>query len=495
MEATITIVGAGASGILVLQQLVERLSGASGNRPKILLIEESGDFGPGLAYSTPLEAHILNQHAGTMGAILDDPAHFSRWLESSSPGWAGEEFPPRKVYGEYLKDFFARTLEAAASAGIAIECLHDEAVSVRPSAGMSEIKLASGARISSQYTVMALGNFPSPVFHNLWGAKGFLHYPWPVEAIVDHISGRDPICVLGTGLSAIDTLHTLMAAGQQEKVYFVSRNGLLPKVRGAFADYEAKFLRLDEIRARLAADGREHIGLDELVGLFRQEIEAAEGRPVDWGKVAKPEGSTLEILERDLEWAANGVIPYQAALIALEELVGRLWSLLSPDDQCRFDIEYKNLWTVYRFPMPPKNAEKVRNALISGRLEVFSGITGIEHHPARNSFAVELRDPSGICRTLDVPVVINATGQCLDAWAIDSALLRQMLSDGLAVPHQSGGINVDFDTGRLIGDGGRVSDSLFVLGELTRGVHFLTNGVVPCAHRAKDIVDFIAGRL
>ena len=132
--------------------------------------------------------------------------------------------------------------------------------------------------------------------------------------------------------------------------------------------------------------------------------------------------------------------------------------------------------------------------LRSGQLEVLSGIVGIAHDPAAGTFAVELRDRAGTCRILEVPVVINATGQCMDAWKIDSGLLRQMLSDGIAASHPSGGINVDFDTGRVIDRSGLVSDSLFALGELTRGVHFFTNGVVPCALHARDIVEFIAAR-
>jgi uncharacterized NAD(P)/FAD-binding protein YdhS len=66
-----------------------------------------------------------------------------------------------------------------------------------------------------------------------------------------------------------------------------------------------------------------------------------------------------------------------------------------------------------------------------------------------------------------------------------------MLTDGIVVSHPSGGINVDYDTCRVIDATGQTSNSLFALGELTRGVHFFTNGIGPCAHRARDIVGFI----
>ena len=72
-----------------------------------------------------------------------------------------------------------------------------------------------------------------------------------------------------------------------------------------------------------------------------------------------------------------------------------MWNLLSLDDQFRFDREYRNLWSVYRYPMPAKNARRVREVLRSGQLEVLSGIVGIAHDPTAGTFAVELRDRAG----------------------------------------------------------------------------------------------------
>ena len=500
MEKTISIIGAGAGGILVLDRMIESLADVPGSRPRILLIEKGREFGSGLAYSTPLDAHIINMRASTMGGAVEDATHFSRWLASHSaslfsadgrPPYEDAEYPPRRIYGEYLKDMFSKALEKAATIGVEIQCLHDEAVGLHQVLGVHRIALASGASINTDATILALGNFPHPVLPDMRTIKGFLNYPWPVEAVMDSISGTDPVCVLGAGLSAIDTLHTLLAAGQKEKVYFVSRNGLLPKVRGLEKSHELQFLSVEKVKSLISRTGRLHIGLDELVDLFIKEIEAAEGIPIDWERVLNPEGTTLEILERDIERAEDRVIPYQSALTATEDIIGRLWNLLSTDDQCRFDREYKSLWTVNRYSMPLINAKKVRDVLRSGQLEVLSGLTSISHVPSAGSFVVEARSRRGDCQTLKVPVVINATGQCLDASQIDGELVQQMLTDGIAASHPSGGINVDYDSCRVIDGTGQTSDSLFALGELTRGVHFYTNGIGPCAQRARDIVRFI----
>jgi len=111
----VSIIGAGASGIISMSRLVENLSQNFPPRKKIeiFLFDKSGTFGPGLAYSTPLESHVINMRADTMSAVLDNPADFVAWLKSHEleikkefPDIAIDEkaYPPRKVYGQYLAD-------------------------------------------------------------------------------------------------------------------------------------------------------------------------------------------------------------------------------------------------------------------------------------------------------------------------------------------------------------------------------------------------------
>lgn len=55
----VAIVGAGFSGTLVASQLLKQA-----RRPlRLLLIERSGRFGPGLAYGTTEPGHLLNVSA------------------------------------------------------------------------------------------------------------------------------------------------------------------------------------------------------------------------------------------------------------------------------------------------------------------------------------------------------------------------------------------------------------------------------------------------
>ena len=73
----ITIVGGGASGVLLAAHLLQDADADI----RVTLIEKRAAFGQGLAYSTPLDDHILNVSALGMSAYADDPEHFWRWLK------------------------------------------------------------------------------------------------------------------------------------------------------------------------------------------------------------------------------------------------------------------------------------------------------------------------------------------------------------------------------------------------------------------------------
>ncbi|HMW45407.1 MAG TPA: FAD/NAD(P)-binding protein, partial [Solirubrobacterales bacterium] len=103
----IAIVGGGASGTLVAANLLRMAEVPL----EIELIDESGDFGPGIPYRTPNPEHRLNVPACRMSAWADDPDHYLNWRRSRDPEAAPEEYTARSIYGEYLQEL----LETAAT--------------------------------------------------------------------------------------------------------------------------------------------------------------------------------------------------------------------------------------------------------------------------------------------------------------------------------------------------------------------------------------------
>ena len=78
----IAIIGAGFSGSLLAVQLLKRAL----PNGRIYLIEKNAQFGGGLAYSTGNANHLLNVRASRMSAFVDEPDHFTNWLQRRDTG-------------------------------------------------------------------------------------------------------------------------------------------------------------------------------------------------------------------------------------------------------------------------------------------------------------------------------------------------------------------------------------------------------------------------
>ena len=226
--------------------------------------------------------------------------------------------------------------------------------------------------------------------------------------------------------------------------------------------------------------------------LFLKEIEKAEGKRIDWLHALNPTKSIGEILEEDIAAAKEGPIPSQSVLLATAEIISNLWKSLPHQEQRKFDCDYKSLWTIFRHPMPIINAEKVLRPLKAGQLKVVSGFKCVRYLGKGQGFLVDVQTRYGVVYPLRVRSFINATGQGLAVSKYDDRLVQNLLGQGTIAPHPSGGIHVDFDTGNTISKEGKLSDWLFAVGEITRGIHFYTNAISQIAlfvdHIAESIV-------
>lgn len=72
--------------------------------------------------------------------------------------------------------------------------------------------------------------------------------------------------------------------------------------------------------------------------------------------------------------------------------------------------------------------------------------------------------------------LINATGYTTQVSQCNSPLLRGMLASGLVRANEFGGVDVDFESGRVLSRAGRQMKGLFALGSLASGT---TSGRMP----------------
>jgi uncharacterized NAD(P)/FAD-binding protein YdhS len=105
---TITIIGGGASGALILINILKYFPDAL---VAVKWIEKSGEFGTGTAYSTDKDYHLLNVPANFMGLFHNYANDFFEWLLKKGYAYSEHDYVPRKIYGDYVKEHLFNALK------------------------------------------------------------------------------------------------------------------------------------------------------------------------------------------------------------------------------------------------------------------------------------------------------------------------------------------------------------------------------------------------
>lgn len=220
MSKHIAIIGGGASAALLLANLARR-TGA--DQLKADLYDREGRFARGVAYSTTRPEHLLNVRAGNMSAYEDKPEDFLEWLGGT---YGTLDFVPRTIFGDYLEE----KLEEAAAI-VSVEFITRDAEACTP----QSVTTSHGTK-TYDLVVLATGNC-APLKPDA-PDKTEHYYSDPWGAPYEGLAGLKDITLIGSGLSAVDTILTLDAAGFKGVIRVISRNGLFPGVHADPASYD-----------------------------------------------------------------------------------------------------------------------------------------------------------------------------------------------------------------------------------------------------------------
>lgn len=433
---TIAIVGAGFTGALLTLHLLDRC----GDQDRILLIEKSPRLGAGLAYSTGNSNHLLNVRAGNMSAFSAAPDHFVDWLGglqpplrdqlAEPPGPTG--FAPRGLFGAYVQQCLADAVWRGEHAG-RLTIVSDEVVAIERDSGGLGLRLATGRRSTADLAVLAIGNFPpqrgqGPVFGD----------PWDERAVAE-LDPEAGVIILGTGLTMVDTVVSLLDRGHRGPIQAISRRGVLP---------------------------RQHVGaIPDETGEIRL--------PRPWTFDPAPSGKSLVRLthevRRIIDRAERLGRGWRSVIDGLRPHTQRLWQEMSLEDRRRFLRHLRPWWDAHRHRAAPQVMARIAEARERGQLTVTAGrVTGIHADKRGVTVRMHLRG-SGKAIALSGDRLIDCTGLNGDCTKIAQPLLKQLLADGLARPDPLKlGLDVTRD-GAVIATDGAVWGNLFAVGPITRG--------------------------
>ncbi len=408
----VLIVGGGASGVLLTAQLLRRGAG----QVAVDLVEKGALLGCGVAYSTRDPTHLLNTRVTNMSAYPSEPAHFLSWLGAQGEAHPDPQgFVSRTIYGHYMGSL----LEPWTCSGT-LGCRQAECLRLELHEAGVVAHLSDGARAEADLAVLATGH-ALPQSDRAAG----LSQPWAGPA--GPCDG--PVLIVGSGLTMVDQVLSLLAAGHKGPITAVSRRGLLPQVHRETPAADWTIPALPPVT-----------GVASLTRWLRALAQARMDEGGDWREVVDGLRPHLQVLWRNLPLASRRTFLRHASA----------W------------------WEVHRHRMPPSSHERLEAARASGQLQLIRGrFEGVSSDDDGNLVA-RIVGPDRTPCDLRVARILDCRGIRRDPETHATPLIADLLARGEArIDPLRLGLDVGPDCAVLRRDGSR-SGRLYAVGPASR---------------------------
>lgn len=435
----ILIIGGGFAGATLAIRLLEKTSDLH-----LTIAEPRAEIGRGVAYSTPDSVHLVNGPASHFSLYPESaPDHLAKWVAAhgADGDWTPPEanpddiFIPRRIFGSYVAEEFARAVSAAPKAQV--NHLRARIVALHRRGAGFEALADNGRVLCIDRVVLATGVFPYPQKAADLDDPRYIRNPWDAQALDPVVQAQD-ILLIGASLSMVDMVASLEARGYRGRYHVISRRGHLIEPRRTPEAWPA-FLT-PETRPRTAR------ALLRAVNRQRKLIRQQGG---DW----------------------------QALVPALREHVLPLWLGAPLAERLRFARHLRALWDVTLHRAAPPSFAAVARAQSEGRFSARAARLLDMAAGGRLTAHLRLRGENQT-ETLQIDAVIDCRGHQEHDWRrVDAPLVRQLLSAGLVRPHETGfGIDATLE-GRVISQDGHVQTDLLAIGHPLRGVSWESSSI------------------
>ena len=401
-------------------------------------------LGAGQAFGCINDDFRLNVRAELMQLWPDDPGHFANWAETHI---SGDEEADTDVGSFYRRQDFATYIADEIAARPTLETVSHikaSATGITSAGGIWHINLDNGSTAGAARVVLATGNPPPvwPFSEQIGDTPTLIRVPWRGDW-AGSIESDARIVVIGSGLTALDALHTLRSRRHRGSITLVAPDGLLPPVQTGWSGANAL-----EWPQGVRASG------------FLKFMRDTVG-DIPW---------------QDTEW--------QRRFESLRYHISAAWQRLDPEDQERLMRRFGWLWSLARFRAGPQAHGSATHLLAEGQLEIVTDmVAGIATQDG-GTHSVELAGGARIA----ADIVINCSGAGRDP------LISSILDDGIAARHatvrQRPAMTAEL---ALLRTDGTPHHSMFGIGPMTSHVAGDVLGSASIARQARALAARLEG--
>jgi uncharacterized NAD(P)/FAD-binding protein YdhS len=448
----------------------------------ITLIEPNKQVGPGRAYKGDGEYALLNRQTRFMSIRAEEPSHFIDWIrEEIGPEAAEQEFVPRSLFGEYLTSQFRRQIEKSRDLGSPISVVSTSATAMYCDGGKIRVVTAQGESLIFDAAVLCIGTAePTDVF-GLSGSRGFISPPYPIWLTCAGIKPHEHVALLGSSLTAMDTVLGLRSQNHVGRITLLSRHRLLPAVRQPHQEIALRFLSQERVADCVDADG--YLNVAQVIELVRNEFEA-QGVPFSLIEVeCALHQCPVERLDRHLTQIESREFWQPLFIKIANDFIEFVWQKLRETDRINLLKNYHHLFMSICNPMPPNTAKALEDLIESGLVSVAPGVKSIEPDTS-GGFLV-----SDGSNNFHVDRIVNVSRpESAGVGRLGKPLVDALVGTGDAQFNPHGGVKVEPATLRVPRRNGRPNANLFAIGQLAAGGLYYTSSLAMITRQVERMV-------
>nr|WSW69475.1 FAD/NAD(P)-binding protein [Streptomyces sp. NBC_00995] len=479
----VLVVGAGLAGTATAIRLLH-----FARRPlEIVLLERRAAYrSAGVAYhrdGNPWD-HVFNIQAGRMSVFREDVLDFINWanLEADRRDWPQrwvswkftEQGPaPRRIFQDYLDD---RLAEAAreSCAGVVLVEADGEALDARPcergfevtvkgltaylTEGLRPGPLADTHLLEADHVVLATGlELKEPAFAaGVAGHPSFVRNPYSAAGVrrLAQVPADASVAIVGSVLSAYDSAGLLLRNGHVGRIQLISRSGTI--FRTYPGTHEHGVLRLPRP--------------DTLMGPYRDREEFLTRVRTAWQAACTA--------VRDEHPDIDSVIVSERVAKAWEPYLPEAIDRIPTDDlRCLLD-EFATGIAALRVGAVEYTMAIIEQAMRpqDGRVELVVGRVQ-EIIPAESGRLTVVVAGQHEQHSVEADLVVSNFGREFDYAKVGQPLWRNLLREGLAVPHERTGRGVEVDAcGTLLDRDGDPAGPISTVGVPREGDEIVRRG-------------------